>query len=42
MVGKGRKAAAGGYWGVVIKEPCYVPHVLEQEMMKMVKDVMGE
>ena len=42
MVGKGGKAAAGGYWGVVMKEPHYVPPVLEWEMMKMVNNVMGE
>ena len=29
MVGKGGKAAVGGYWGVVMKEPYYVLPVLE-------------
>ena len=33
-LGRGGKAAAGGYWGVVMKGPCYVLPVLEQEMMK--------
>ena len=27
------KAAAGGYWGEVMKEPRYVPPVLEQGMI---------
>ena len=27
MVGKGGKAAVGGYWGEVVKEPHYVPPV---------------
>ena len=41
-VGKGGRAAVGGYWGVVMKEPHYVLPVLEWEMMKMVNDVMDE
>ena len=30
MAGKGGKAAVGGYWGVVMKGPCYVLPVLER------------
>ena len=39
MVGKGGKAAVGGYWGTVMKGPHYVPPVLEQWT---VNDVMDE
>ena len=27
---KGGKAAVGGYWGAVVKGPCYAPPVLER------------
>ena len=42
MVEKGGKAAVGGYWGEVMKEPHYVLPVLEWELMGMVNDVMDE
>ena len=38
-LGKDGKAAAGGYWGVVITEPRYVLPVLEwDDVMRYVKD----
>ena len=30
---EGGKAAVGGYWGEVMKGPCYVLPILEQGMM---------
>ena len=40
MVGKGEKAAVGGYWGEVMKEPCYVPPVTRTD--EGMDDVMDE
>ena len=40
MVGKGGKAAAGGYWEEVMKEPHYVPPVTGTD--EGMNDVMGE
>ena len=43
-VGKGGKAAVGGYWGEVMKEPCYVPSVTgtDEGMDDVMDDVMDE
>ena len=40
MVGKGGKAAVGGYWGEVVKEPCYVLPVTGTD--EGMDDVMNE
>ena len=42
QLGREGRQLAGGYWGVVMKEPHNVLPILEWEMMKMVNNVMGE